>query len=599
MWLMGSEGRFVRVNQAAADLLGYRRGELEAMGVHDVTPPGTGEAVDERLRSLIDGKARRVDVEKQYVCKDGSLIWAEVNASPVRDDEGAVRYVMGQVQNVTARHEAEEGLRRSRDLYRLVAENSLDLIALIDLGGSFLFASSAYAHLLGYEPAALVGTSSLELLHPDDRAVGENWFRVLPTAPTLLTLRVRRADGSYLPVESHAGVVRDDDGAAVAYLAVSRDITHTLRNAELEDQLRHAQKLEAVGRLAGGIAHDFNNLLLAIRGFAELGLRHVEARDDSSAELGEIVAAVEKAAGLTRQLLAFSRRQVMNPQIVDLREVVADMATLLRRLIGTDIELDTVCPDQPVHVRADRTQLEQVIANLSVNARDAMQDGGQLTIEVARHSGHALLVVRDDGTGMDAATGAQIFEPFFSTKGSDGTGLGLSTVHGIVSQTGGRIEVDSAPGRGTTFTIFLPLTAAEPTPRASVAPAATAKGSETILLVEDDPGVRFVVAEMLAQHGYVLVTAESGEEAREIARAERPGIDLLLTDLVMSGIGGQETAAAVLAGHPQAKVLYMSGYNPDAVVRVGESGSAAAFIQKPFAGDELARRVRALLDADS
>lgn len=480
-----------------------------------------------------------------------------------------------------------------------VIENSRDVLSVLDLDGTVRFVSRSVEDATGYRASEPIGHHFAEFVHPDDR---QELTALMDLAAcgemTPLThCRMVVKDGSIRVWEGTVALGRETDGEPAFLVWNSRDVTD---RAELEDQLRQAQKMEVVGRLAGGVAHDFNNLLLVIRGYSELALEKVGARDDSSAEIGEVIAATDKAASLTAQLLAFSRRQILTPETFALCDVVDEMTSMLQRLIGDDIELVTFCPDRPTLINADRAQIGQVIANLAVNARDAMPNGGHLRIEVVRQVDppEALLIVRDDGVGMDTLTAAQIFDPFFTTKGSDGTGLGLSTVHGIIAQSGGRIAVDSRSGEGTTFTISLPVV--EPVDSPPVLVAAPADGgAETILLAEDNAMVARAVSRMLQQHGYRMITVESGEEAIEFARNAPGGIDLLLTDLVMRGLNGRQAAEVVLRHQPHAKVLYMSGYTEDVVIRVGHFEPGTAFIQKPFSGEELARRVRELLDSST
>jgi PAS domain S-box-containing protein len=424
--------------------------------------------------------------------------------------------------------------------------------------------------------------------------------------------RLRRPDGRTLWMMSRGRAFRAEDGPA-RVVGVSIDISE-LKAAEaarekLEQQLGQAQGLEAVGRLAGGVAHDFNNLLLAIRGYGELALSAIDDGGDPREDVEEMLAAADRAATLTRQLLAFSRKQLLQPEILDLNEVVREMEKLLGRLIGEDVELATLLPPGEVYVDADRGQLGQVIANLAVNARDAMPHGGRLGIEVgtaevgADHTAglspgrYASLVVSDTGEGMDAATAAQVFEPFFTTK-AEGTGLGLATVHGIVTQSGGSIFVDSEPRHGTTFRIFLPLAEQVASPRSTPVPAGKRGSGETILLVEDDPLVRPIVARMLETWGYRVLVAEEGGQALDLAERVNGPIDLLLSDLVMPGMGGREVAERLGRLRPGIRVLHMSGYTDDAVVRRAVPDRGAAFIQKPFGSDELARRIRELLDGE-
>jgi signal transduction histidine kinase/ActR/RegA family two-component response regulator len=424
---------------------------------------------------------------------------------------------------------------------------------------------------------------------------------------------VRPNDGELRWMLSRGDAVTGSDGRHL--LGVAVDITEKRlaeeQQTKLEHQLRQAHKLEAVGRLAGGVAHDFNNILLAIRGNGELALDALKHDADPVEEVEEMVAAAERAASLTAQLLAFSRRQVLQAEVLDLNEIVGDMDKLLRRMIGEDVELHAVMSDVPVLVSADRSQIEQVIANMAVNARDAMPDGGLLTLEVKTTEigdekqvdlspGHyAVLSVNDTGRGMDPETAAQIFEPFFTTK-EDGTGFGLSTVHGIVVQSGGSIWVYSELDHGTTFKIFLPL-AEQALPLESELPervaSITGSAGETILLVEDDPHVQRIVGNILRRAGYRLLTASGADEA--LVRVEEEGgtIHLLLSDLVMPGTSGRELAEQIQVLRPDIAILYMSGYTDDVVIRRGVLEAGMAFIQKPFGAEDLGRRVREVLDA--
>ena len=365
-----------------------------------------------------------------------------------------------------------------------------------------------------------------------------------------------------------------------------------------QEQLLQAQKMEAVGRLAGGVAHDFNNLLTAVSGYTDLLLSRI---DDPAArrDLAEIAKASERAAALTRQLLAFSRKQLLRPRVVDLNEVVAETEELLRRLIGADVELETLLEPEPVPVEADPQQLQQVILNLAVNARDAMPDGGTLTIQTRRSDDSAYLAVRDTGCGMDADTRAHVFEPFFTTKAEGkGTGLGLATVYGIVEQSGGSISLESEPDRGTSFEIAFPRAQGriEPVGRERSRGAAGG-GSETVLLVEDYEVVEDLIRQVLEGRGYAVVSAKNGDEALELAKRHTEPIHLLLTDLIMPKMGGHELAERLASVHLETKVLYMSGYADADNPEHGTIAAGAAFIAKPFSTDALARKVRETLEA--
>jgi CheY-like chemotaxis protein len=375
---------------------------------------------------------------------------------------------------------------------------------------------------------------------------------------------------------------------------------------------RQAQKMEAIGRLAGGIAHDFNNLLTVINGYSDWLMRSLPPGDPSLDLLGEIHKAGQRAAGLTRQLLAFSRKAGIEPRLIDLRALVADAGRMLRRIVGEDVELTVAADPAAGAVRADPSQMEQVILNLVVNARDAMPQGGRLGIEVrnaeyrdpdapdrtgSRPGQYVLLSVSDTGVGMDAATRARAFEPFFTTKGERGTGLGLATVHEIVRQCGGHVAVESEVGRGTTFSVYLPRAAGRaPTGLSHPGTVALPRASGTVLLIEDEDSVRALVRHVLTGCGYAVIEARGGEEAVELASAHRDRLDLLVSDVVLPDLGAREVAERVTVSHPEAKVLFVSGYTPDAVARHGGPEAGAAFLQKPFAPATLAAKVRELIE---
>src|SRR6266540_4204347 len=420
-------------------------------------------------------------------------------------------------REIAERRRAEQALRESEERYRLITENSSDLISLLDLegAGSCIYVSPSYKTLLGYEPEQLLGPLQLKLVHPDDRAnVIEQYARLVATGNASVTYRLRHAGGSWRSIELHASTINQPD---LHYaVTVGRDVTE---RKNLEAQLMQSQRLESIGRLAGGVAHDFNNLLTTIVGNTELALDSLPADHPVRADLSEIAQSADRATGLTRQLLAFARKQLIEPRPIDLNQLVLEMDKLLRRLIGEDIELATLLETDLWRVRADPGQIEQVILNLAVNARDAMPNGGKLTIETAnievdeslahlhpwmRLGSYVRLAVRDSGHGMSADVLAHVFEPFFTTKPvGKGTGLGLATVYGIVKQNEGYILVDSTPGQGTTFEILLPripdaaLAAARPP-----APIGSSRGTETVLVVEDDPQVREVTVRAIRAGGY-------------------------------------------------------------------------------------------------
>ena len=472
--------------------------------------------------------------------------------------------------------------------------------------------NDAMARMYGYDEASqLVGTKLADLHNVTDptnrdqiRAFLRAGYRVADSE----TREHDREGRSRVFLNNVVGFI--EDGHLVRVWGTQRDVTE---QRHLEEQFRQAQKMEAVGQLAGGIAHDFNNLLTAILGNTQLLLRDLPPGDAKRGDVEEIRKASERAASLTRQLLAYSRRQMLQPEVLDLNVVVAEMDKMLRRLIGEHIALEAVLAPDLGRVRADPNQIEQVIVNLAVNARDAMPDGGKLTIETANvdldeafaqaHLGsvpgsYAQLAVTDTGAGMDATVRAHLFEPFFTTKEvGKGTGLGLATVYGIVKQSGGYISVYSEPGRGSSFKIYLPRIATPPEAAAGPQKGGPAPGSETVLVVEDEPAVLTLSRRALEAQGYVVLAASDPIAALRVVERHGGTIHLLLTDVVMPGLSGRELADRLTAQRPGIRVLYMSGYPGDAVVQHGTLPSGSAFLQKPFSPDGLARKVRDVLDA--
>ena len=417
----------------------------------------------------------------------------------------------------------------------------------------------------------------------------------------------RTASGRVIQVESDAHAI--DYGSRPAELVVLIDVS---QRQKLEDQLRQSQKMEAVGMLAGGVAHDFNNLLTIINGYTQLILNNLPGNDPNRHSAEQIMKAGERAAALTGQLLAFSRRQVLQPRVLDVNRLIGTLTTMLRRLIGEDVDLQLALGKDLGQVNADPGQLEQVLMNLVVNARDAMPHGGTLTIETAnkdldetytrvqaglKPGPYILIAVSDTGTGMDEGTKAHAFEPFFTTKGSGhGTGLGLSTVFGIVRQSGGAVDIYSAPGKGTSAKVYLPRIDQPETVETEAATFHAPKGSETILLAEDDEMVRNVVKETLVRHGYHVLDAEGAADAQRIADVHRGPVHLLITDVVMPKINGRDLADRLMKRRPNLKVLYMSGYTDGAVVNNRILRKDVAFLQKPFTPAALVAKVREVLE---
>jgi PAS domain S-box-containing protein len=511
----------------------------------------------------------------------------------------------------------EAALRESEERYRLLVEHFPEAIA-VHSEGKIAYANAAYLRLVGAESVSeLVDTPVLQFLDPSHRAIAEERVRRVAEESAEMELieeQVFRPDGQVVDVEVAAIPFSFESRPAAQVLI--RDITERKKAQqalrEIDERLRQAQKMEAVGALAGGIAHDFNNLLTAINGFSQLLLWRMPEKDRSRTFVEEILKAGERAGDLTRQLLAFGRRQVLQPRVIDLNETILEMEKLLRRVIGDDTEMSFCLAPALDPIKADPGQIGQVLMNLVVNARDAMPNGGKVTVETAnadiddtyerehgfRRSGpHVVLTVRDTGTGMDRETQQRIFEPFFTTKGpGKGTGLGLATVYGIVKQSDGDIWVTSELGRGTEFRIYL-LRSEEAVQSIAVASSAEAipRGSETVLLVEDELGVQGLAVAVLESSGYTVLSTAQPERAIELCDQHEGVIDLLLTDIVMPGMSGHDVARTISARRPDIKVLYMSGYAADTALRHGVL-TTAAYLQKPFSPAALARKVRDVLD---
>jgi two-component system cell cycle sensor histidine kinase/response regulator CckA len=499
-------------------------------------------------------------------------------------------------------------------LFRLISENAADMIAVVDTNGRRLYNSPSYGKILGYTPEDLRDSSGLDMVHKDDRPLVEDAVREALDggASRIIQYRMRHKDGSWRVLESRSSAILDSQGKVATLVIVNRDVSE---KKSLEEQFRQAQKMEAIGRLSGGVAHDFNNLLGVIIGYAEFLAERLQAGDALRASADEILKAGKRASSLTRQLLAFSRQQVLDPKVINLNAAVSDMEKLLRRLIGEDVELSTRLDAGLDIVKADQSQLEQVILNLAVNARDAMPEGGKLTIQtenivmdqdfVRRYpypvlpGPYVCLSVADTGVGMDADTQARAFEPFFTTKAKGkGTGLGLSTVYGVVKQSGGYIDIWSAPGTGTTFKIYLPRVN-EPSASSSpvTASATSFRGNETILLAEDESSLRTLTRHTLELCGYKVLEAKDGIQALSVSSGHPETIDLLLTDVVMPGMGGRDLSTELLRSRPDMKVLFMSGYTGQTAFSQGPINPGSAFLPKPFTREALTRKIREVLDS--
>lgn len=569
------------------------RGEVESIGAPSLDWLGVPLIISDKTIGVLVVQTYRENIRYRQTEKD------------------ILTFVSQHVAAAIEHKRSEDQLRQSEARYRSLVQSAVYGIYRSRLDGQFLAVNPALIAMLGYQ-----SEEQMLALNIATDVYLENYERENFASEFLhlkrwegAEVKWRRKDGKSITVRLSGRLVTDEGGEPAYIEGIVEDVTE---RRMLEQQLRQSQKMEAVGRLAGGVAHDFNNLLTVIRGYTEILLSDVPPGDVRRGELEEIMKASDRASALTRQLLAFSRQQVLAPKVLNLNTIVLNMHNLLRRLLGEDIDLQTVLDPELGNVKADPSQIEQVMMNLAVNARDAMPMGGRLTIETAnveltenwgrdlinaKAGSYVMIAMTDSGSGMDEATKARVFEPFFTTKEQGkGTGLGLSTAYGIVKQSDGYISVYSEVGIGSTFKVYLPRmdVVREIGATQNMAPT-TDRGSETVLLVEDEEGVRKLVRGILGRQGYHVLEATSGEEALDMVREYSGKIDLLLSDVVLVGMSGRELSERLRIQMPSLKVIYMSGYTDDAIVRHGVLTESAEFLQKPFSSDNLLRKVRNVL----
>jgi len=569
------------------------------------------------IDSVMAASRRREAPETSEAASDEE-IFKLYNARLVRKLEQKMLQAEREIQ---ARLKMEESLRESEEKYRTILETMEAGYFEVDLEGNFTFFNPAVSRILGYPESELLGMNNRDYMDPENaRQIWQTFNRVYTTgeAAKAFDWQIIRKDGTRAHIETSIALKRDAAGKAIGFRGLARDVTERKQieaeRNKLQAQLLQAQKLESVGRLAGGVAHDFNNMLNVIIGHTELALLQLDPRHPLENDLTEVLAAARRSTDITRQLLAFARQQAIAPEILDLNTAVEGLLKMLRRLIGEDIDLvwqpgANLCP-----VRMDPSQIDQILVNLCVNARDAIYDVGKLTIETRAVTidedyctDHAeftpgeyvMLAVSDDGCGMERETLEKIFDPFFTTKEiGRGTGLGLATVYGIVKQNDGLVNVYSEPGSGTSFHIYLPGQSGAVADAQKPEDRATAKGhGETVLIVEDEMAILNLVKRILTGLDYRILDASTPERALELAKAHAGQLHLLITDVVMPGMNGHALARQLRARHPGLKVLFMSGYTADAIAHRGVLDSGVHFIQKPFSRNDLAAKVRETLDS--
>ena len=594
IWFRDRDGRFTRVNKAAATFLGVEEpSQVIGRSMFDFYLPELVEQIQKEEEKIVRLRRPETNEIRQILLQNGTIRWLSTTKAPIIDRDGSVAALVGVSRDVTEQKRAELALQESEEKYRQIVETAAEGVWIFDQHFETVFVNSKMAGMLGYVPEEMMHRSISNFLADEDTALQLERFEKANSSKSTADVRLKRNDGTLIWTILASSPMVDSSGRRTGTLAMFTDVTE---RKTLEEQFRQAQKLEAVGRFAGGVAHDFNNLLTVISGSSQLLLRRLES-DALRAQVEKIETAAGQAANLTRQLLSFSRRRVFQPEVVDLNTVVANFQKLCLPIIGVDVELVSRLDPLLGRARADIGQLDQVLMNLVVNARDAMPSGGRLTLETTnidwKGEPRILLSVQDTGCGMDAETQSHIFDPFFTTKEEGkGTGLGLSTVHGIVTQHGGSIEVTSEVGKGTCFSIYLPRVTGVVSPAVDVKTVAWPGGSETILIVEDRPTVRELVQETLAPCGYKILEAGNGEDGLDVLRSQTQPVHLVITDLIMPGMNGKEFAELVRKTRKDTKILYMSGYGGDAmpIIDAGEQ-----LLQKPFTPEALLRKIREVL----
>ena len=610
--IVSPDGTILYASDSAERIVGHAPGALVGTNLLSYLDDGDVRTVQGLLQNANGKPSATGPIEFGLRRADGSPVWLEAVGTNLLNDL-TIRGIVLNARDVSERKRADRELRESEERYRDLFDNASDLVCMAAPDGSLLYVNKAWQQGTGYGEDEIGRMQLLELVHPDCHAYyREVTDRVLEGERLdHVELVFLRKDGTTITVEGNLSCTFKDSQPSVVR-GIYRDITERKR---VEEQLRRAERMQAAGKLAGGVAHEVNNMMTGVIGFSEFLLRSLEPGDPRRADVDEIIRAGTRAADVTRQLLAFTRQQFLRPQVLDVNEVVREIEKMLRRSLGEDNVLELQLAPDAGEVRADRGQLEQVLINLALNARDALAGRGRVTVQTAsavwdevyaqRHGGvnlplgrYVMLAVSDTGCGMDREVQARIFEPFFTTKPiGQGTGLGLSTVYGIIKQSGGYVWVYSEPGEGSVFKVYLP----EALPGAPAEPTSerqevSAGGTETILIIEDEDVVRNLACRGLRDHGYAVVESRNGNQALHYVQQHPGVVDLVISDVVMPEMGGREFGQNLARTEPDLPVLYMSGYTGDDVVQRGLLDAGAPFQQKPFTPGGLAAKVRAMLD---
>jgi two-component system, cell cycle sensor histidine kinase and response regulator CckA len=616
---LDSEGRVMAWNEPARALFGFSADAVVGRHYSCLFPGGDADEAHGKAQLVRAAVQGRFEERGWRSRQGGARFWAHMLVTPVRDCEGHLHRFLVLTRDITDQREADEALRRSRIQYCNLADAARDVVITVGPGSTILSLNRAFEAIPGKPRQDCVGRPFTALVTEEDLPRARDLLNELTrgTVPPLIELGLVTQAGHSVAVEFTVAP-QVENGEVKGWVGIGRDITERRRTQETlrqaEAQLRQAHKMKAIGQLAGGVAHDFNNLLTVIQGFSDILLGTLPAGGKEHGLTMEIKKAGERAATLTRHLLVFSRKQILQPQVIDLNTRLVDTIKMLRRLIREDIELITELHGAPCPVKVDPGHFDQVLMNLAVNARDAMPKGGRLLFKTGKmylgkteapagadiKPGHyVLLTVSDTGCGMDQETLAHLFEPFFTTKEpGKGTGLGLATVYGSIKQSGGHIEVASVPGRGTTFKIYLPHPEGTALPQPDLKmPAPAAGGKETLLLVEDEDGVRAFAKLTLAARGYTVLEARDGMEGLTLFEQHPGRIDLVVTDVVMPRLNGTGLVQRLRELRPQLKALYISGYNDSILFRHGIAKTGCNYLHKPYGAEDLARSVREALDA--